>query len=171
MDKNAKQSCPSCGLEHNQTDIFCSRCGYKLETGGKKFLDWKWVFLSMIALVLFQILVLAVTYYLVYIIAGPESFMSNMLVIPYAAIPAAVVTGAFLFSYIFARSSAADSAAGMLIFLLLSNMYNFIFLDAFSFAALAWIPVVAALAFAGAWTAKKLRLYTSARKNQKASGC
>lgn len=156
MDKNLKNLCPSCGLEYEEKAAFCSRCGSKLDSR-KKILSWKWVFLSMIALVLFQILVLAVSYYLVFVIAGPEAFVRSMLVIPYPAIPAAVLTGSFIFSYFFIRSSALDIAAGLVIFLLLSNMVNFILLDAFSFYSIAWIPVVAGLAFGGAWAAKKLR--------------
>ncbi|HPS58245.1 MAG TPA: zinc ribbon domain-containing protein [Spirochaetota bacterium] len=169
MDETLKNLCPSCGLAYDEASAFCSRCGYKFDSD-KKLLGWKWVFISMVSLVLFQILVLAVTYYMVFLIAGPESFMRNMLVIPYTAIPAAVFTGSFIFSYIFIRSSAVDAAAGMVIFLLLSNTVNFIFLDSFSFKALAWIPVIAALAYAGAWAAKKFKLHIASRRNKSAAG-
>lgn len=166
MDKKLNPVCPACGLAYDESSAFCSKCGYKLDVSDKKILSWKWVFISMVSLILFQIIVMAAAYYLVFVLAGPESFLRNMLVIPYAAIPAAVITGSFIFSYFFVRSSAADLAAGMGIFLLLSNTVNFVFLDSFSFSALAWIPVIAALAYAGAWAAKKLRLMIASSKNK-----
>lgn len=170
MEENVKQHCPSCGLAYEETSAYCSRCGYKLDTDNKKFLNWKWVFVSMIALVIFQTIVLASAYYLVYVSAGPEAFMKNILVIPYTAIPAAVFTGSFIFSYIFNRSSSADLAAGMVVFLLLSNTVNFIILDSFSLYALAWIPVLTGLAYTGAWGAKKLKFYIMSRKDKNSAG-
>lgn len=166
MDENVNSHCPSCGHENEKAAVFCSRCGSKIENR-IRLLSWKWVLLSMIALVIFQILVLAVCYYLVYAIAGPEAFIRSMLVIPYPAIPSAVFTGSFIFSYFVIRSSALDIAAGMGIFLLLSNTVNFILLDAFSFYSLVWIPLIAGLAFGGAWAAKKTRFYIASRRDKK----
>lgn len=157
MKENVKLHCPSCGLAYDETSAYCSRCGYKLDVNDKKLLNWKWIFLSMIALIIFQILVLSSAYYIVYMAAGPEAFMRNILVIPYYAIPASALTGSFIFSIIFPRSSAVDLSAGIGLFLVFSNIVNFIFLDSFSLYSLAWIPVLSGLAYAGAWGGKKLR--------------
>ena len=165
MNENVKPLCPSCGHACEEGSRFCNICGCRLHDENRSILSLKWIILSMIALVVFQFLVLMIVYYLVHVISGPEAFMKYLMVISYIAIPAAIFAGSFLFVYIFTRCQAADVAAGIAIFVLLSSLFNFIFLDSFSFSGLVWIPVVALLGYSGAWTAKKLRGFPASPKN------
>ncbi|HQO41277.1 MAG TPA: zinc ribbon domain-containing protein [Spirochaetota bacterium] len=156
MGDNLKKRCLSCGELNDAGSNYCGNCGSSLATR-KGPVNWKWVILSMLALVFFMILILALAYFILYMSAGPHTFMKYIMVIPYAALPLSVFSGAFIFRYLAKSSTPVDLAAGITLFMLVSNVLNLVFIGAFTLSGILWIPVLAALAYAGAWSAVKLK--------------
>jgi len=124
----------------------------------------KWTLLSMAMIVLFQLLMLILSYITVYQLYGVERYLRSILVIAMFEIPLSVLLGSFLCAYFFRESQVADIVAGMGLYVVILNLINLIYNGTLGGSAFMAVVILMVIALMGAWPAKKLRNYTDNKK-------